>query len=33
MTRAWTVTLNDTAAWKTPTVGGLVGLDFGIVIF
>jgi hypothetical protein len=33
MASTWTVTLNDTTAWTTPTIGGLVGLDFGIDIF
>jgi hypothetical protein len=29
----WTVTLNQTAAWTTPRVGALVGLDFGARFF
>jgi hypothetical protein len=33
MTSTWTVMLNDTAAWTTPRLGGLLGLDFGIDIF
>jgi hypothetical protein len=28
-----TVTLNDTVAWTTPRVGGLIGLDFGMNFF
>jgi hypothetical protein len=33
MPSTWTVTLNDTVAWTTPSVGGLVGLDFGVDFF
>jgi hypothetical protein len=33
MLSPWTVTLNDTAAWTTPRVGGLIGLDFGMNFF
>jgi hypothetical protein len=29
MITSWSVTLNDTVAWTTPRVGGLIGLDFG----
>jgi hypothetical protein len=30
MLSSWTVTLNDSVAWKTPRISGLVGLDFGV---
>jgi hypothetical protein len=33
MLSSWTVTLNDTAAWTTPRVGALVGLDLGARVF
>jgi hypothetical protein len=33
MLSPWTVTLNDTVAWTTPRVGGLLGLDFGMYFF
>jgi hypothetical protein len=33
MLSSYTVTLNQAAAWTTPRVGGLVGLDVGVRIF
>ena len=33
MLSPWTVTLNQTATWTTPRVGGLIGLDLGIRFF
>ena len=33
MLSSCTVTLNQAAAWTTPRVGGLVGLDVGVRIF
>jgi hypothetical protein len=33
MISSWTVTLNQTAAWTTPRVGAVIGLDFGIRFF
>jgi hypothetical protein len=30
---SWAVTLNDTVAWTTPRVGGLLGLDLGVIFF
>ncbi|HEY4393060.1 MAG TPA: hypothetical protein VGP64_03315 [Polyangia bacterium] len=33
MLSSWTVTLNETAAWTTPRVGALVGVDLGGRIF
>ena len=33
MLAPWTVTLDDTVAWKTPRVAGLLGLDFGVYFF
>jgi len=29
MLSTWTVTLNQIAAWTTPRVGALIGLDVG----
>ena len=33
MLSSWAVTLNDTVVWKTPRVGGLIGLDLGTNFF
>lgn len=33
MLRPWTVTLDSTVIWRTPRVGGLLGLDLGLRFF